>query len=299
MIIGQKLLWKFGIIAFGFMLMSQTSDKPPAIPKSYTSFNLSETVGRFNSEHGFNFTPPQPGGICDGSGAWDRDQFIYKHAYKVLSAEIGRKIYYDSKRSLTTSVQVMYGQENEIPYPNSEIVFQPPHFKNTLWGIHSMINYDKPGLGLGAGVSLGHLGYDQLFRPSENKDYDPKDYLRNSGLQGRLRLFNEQKLFFEILTGYNEGAVGESGTRVFLGSRFGTDNFLFKSGLGWPRHGGRTFNIQTQIPFSNRLIFSSEYMVKYMNDPYYSTSDISPKNGYRLSVGLEYRIHDQKKRHRK
>ena len=212
----------------------------------------------------------------------------YKHQYEIGGVGTSRKKYYNQLQSSLISLNLFIGREKEVPSNYFNGSFSPPHFKNTIWGINPLVEYDGKGVGLGLGVSLGILGFeDKKSKDLQGfNDYDPKFLKRTSVLQTRVRLFNERYFFLEMLGGYDAGSLGDNYWQILVGSRFNTiDKYLFKAGVIGISGTEKSFVLHGQLPLFSNFYLTPGVILYGVND--------NKKSGYRAVVGLEYRLHDR------
>ncbi|HEY3385844.1 MAG TPA: prolipoprotein diacylglyceryl transferase family protein, partial [Saprospiraceae bacterium] len=288
MLISFKHLKPGLAVMAALVLMSQTADVPPGTPKSYTSINLTSTFGKFDMEHTFN-DKLYSDQICGGS-YWAGDDVGYTHKYAVGGIGINRKVFYNERQSILWSLNILAGREKETPVYYPTAITPTPIFKNKLWSINPSMQYDAKHIGLGLGMSFGNVAYDKEDS-DDHSDYKPEDEGRDFALQTRIRLFNEQKFFIEVLSGFDAGAVGEYNWQALGGSRFNTDKFMFKAGFAFTEHSPSSFVFKGEMLLVKNLYISPQFTF-YRKDDF---SAYDQERGYRAVIGLEYRFHDKVK----
>jgi|GEM_PF-2554010 len=294
-----KTRLSFGLMFLGLVLMSQKADVPNDKPASYTSFNFSTTLGRFDNQHGFNYVPTTTQTDCGPSTTWTSDNYIYQHVYKYLGLGIDRKVYYKDNHSMTASFNAYAGSEKETAMASTGNSFLPNEFRNTLFGFNPDIQFDYKPIGFGVGFSLGHLGFGER-NTNDYVDYKPERFIRKNGVNWRIRLFNEQKFFVELDKGSNPGTLGENNKIQFLiGSRFQSRDFLLKTGYAKSYFNSGSLVLQGEMPLYKRLHFSTGLQFNLNNHNSGSFYAPIPETKYRANFSLEYRFYDQLKKHKK
>lgn len=292
----QSYLKKISFFVLALIFMSQKVDDSSEIPKSFTSVNITSAFGKFDVVRNLNgHSEAIQGTDCDGNPTtnyqYSSDKVPYTHSYFVGGLGLSRKTFYNEKRNSTASLNLYIGNESQRPFDFYSESFQPPHFRNTLWGINPMFQYDGGLMGIGGGIALGHLGYDKKATELDI-DYDPSSVERTYSFQGRLRFFDERIIFLETQGGFDAGSMGEYNWQTMVGSRFNSNKYLLK--LGFVRRSGNRDNdaifLQGQFPLSENIFFSPGF-IYYQNDYH---NNYQARDGYRAVLGIEYRLYDKK-----
>jgi hypothetical protein len=88
--------------------------------------------------------------------------------------------------------------------------------------------------------------------------------------------------------------VGAHSWDFSIGSRFNTNDFLLKAGLG-DTDGDPFYILQTEVPLSPRFLLSSSWMHAKPGDfNSVPSPDYTSKGANRFTLGVEYRILDKK-----
>ena len=289
MLISFKHLKPGIAVMVAMVLMSQTADVPPGTPKSYTSINLTSTFGKFDMDHTFNEKLTSD---CNGEPYWTGKEVGYKHKYAAGGIGINRKVFHNERQSTLLSLNIYGGREEENPIYNQYDSIISPTYKNTLWSINPAVQYDAKNIGLGLGIAFGNVAYDRNVIDNDI-DYNPEEEGRDFAIQMRVRLFNEQKFFTEVLSGFDAGATGEYNWQILAGSRFNSDKYMLKGGFAFAEHSPSGFVVKGEMMLVNNLFLSPQFTIYGKDDNGYSL--YKKENGYRAVIGLEYRFHDKGK----
>lgn len=296
LVVSPKYATQFAIVGLSIVLMSQKADVRQEKQTSFTAFDFKTISGRFDRAHNFDFDWREYRG-CDDvlRREYVGVPYAYRHQYQVYGAGVKRKSYYKANESITYGLHMYLGHEKETPFYTVNDTFTPPGFRNMLFSFNPTFDVDTRGFGFGLGGSFGTLAYDQQADQEIKEEYTPSMNKRNAAFQVRVRLFNEKKFFIETHSGYAFGDVGVHSWDFSIGSRFNTNDFLVKAGLGGAA-GEETYILQTEIPLSHHFILSSSWMHgKPTNLTAVPAPDYESRGPNRFTLGVEYRIFDKKK----
>jgi len=284
----QKYLKGSIMLLCAMVMMGQKAD---VLPESYTAINATAIAGSFQDVHNFHYQYHSAGyDDCFGSypAGYDvLDRVPYVHSYGGGSIGISHKDIINKWQSILMGVNLFAGQEVESPHAFYSLDnFKAPTFKNNMYGINPMIQYDGRGIGLGIGASYGVLGFDKYASNEDHIDYEPKSKIRRFSFQVRERFFSERYFFLEALHGYDGSTMGQYAFLGLLGSRFNTNKYMLQFGFA----NGDNWN--SALVMRGQFLFLSKYCL-YPEVILFRNSGTFER-GYRSTLTFQYRFYKKK-----